>query len=91
MNLSLRLTACESSRPAKKKAQERFLSGDWEPLLTNPSAIHNARALLTEQIGKFTLERVQIDGKIAFKADGEIDFFRDESLTRVGAGGPDRT
>jgi len=47
--------------------------------------------LLTEQIGKFTLERVQIDGKIAFKADGEIDFFRDESLTRVGAGGPDRT
>ena len=28
-------------------------------LLTNPSAVHEARALLAGQVGKFTLERVQ--------------------------------
>jgi len=28
-------------------------------LLTNPKAIHEARALLAEQVGKFTLERVE--------------------------------
>jgi hypothetical protein len=28
-------------------------------LLANPTAIHEARALLAEQIGKFTLERVE--------------------------------
>jgi hypothetical protein len=57
-------------------------------LLTNPSAIHEARALLAEQVGKFTLERVQEGGKIAFEANGKIDFFGDEALTRLsGAGG----
>lgn len=44
------------------------------------------------QVGKFALERVQQDGKITFKANGKIDFFGDEALTRLsGAGGPDCT
>jgi hypothetical protein len=48
------------------------------------------RALLAEQIGKFTLERAEEDGKVSFKANGNIDFFGEEVLTRVGgAGGPD--
>ena len=58
-------------------------------LLTNPGAIHEARALLAEQIGKFTLERVEENGKVSFKANGNIDFFGEEAFTRVGgAGGP---
>ena len=60
-------------------------------LLANPAAVHEARALLAEQIGKFTLERVSDaeGGKIAFKANGQIDFFGEEALTRVGgSGGP---
>jgi len=54
-------------------------------LLSQPSEVHEARALLAEQFGKLTLERAA-DG---FRANGEIDFFGDEALTRVGgAGGP---
>jgi hypothetical protein len=61
-------------------------------LLTNPAAIHEARALLAEQIGKFTLERAEEDGKVSFKANGSIDFFGEEVLARVGgAGGQNRT
>jgi hypothetical protein len=45
--------------------------------------------LLAEQVGKFTLEQVEEGGKISFKANGQIDFFGEEALTRVGgAGGP---
>ena len=61
-------------------------------LLANPAAIHEARALLAEQIGKFTLERISEGGKISFKANGQIDFFAEEALTRVGgAGGQNRS
>lgn len=61
-------------------------------LLTNPAAIHEARALLADQIGKFKLERVNENGRIGFKANGNIDFFGEEVLTRVGgAGGQNRT
>jgi hypothetical protein len=61
-------------------------------LLTNPAAIHEARALLADQIGKFKLERVNENGRISFKANGNIDFFWEEVLARGdGAGGPDRT
>jgi len=56
-------------------------------LLTNPGAIHEARALLAEQIGKFTLERVEENGKVSFKANGNIDFFGEEAFTRVGGAG----
>jgi hypothetical protein len=51
--------------------------------------IHEAQALFAEQIGKFTLERAEEDGKVSFKANGNIDFFGAEVPTRVGgAGGP---
>jgi len=61
-------------------------------LLTNPKAIHEARALLAEQVGKFTLERVEENGALSFRANGNIDLFGEEAFTRVGgAGGPDRT
>jgi site-specific DNA recombinase len=61
-------------------------------LLPNPTAIHEARALLAEQIGKFKLERVEENGRVSFKANGNIDFFGEEVLTRVdGAGGQNRT
>ena len=47
---------------------------------------------MAEQIGKFTLERVQLSGVMTFKADGKIDFFGEVALTRVGgAGGSART
>jgi hypothetical protein len=45
--------------------------------------------VLAEQIGRFTLEQVAEGGKISFKTSGQIDFFGEEALTRVGgAGGP---
>ncbi len=36
---------------------------------------------------KFTLERVDENGKVSFKANGNIDFFGEEALTRVGGAG----
>jgi hypothetical protein len=33
------------------------------------------------------LEQVEEGGKISFKASGQIDFFGDEALTRVGGAG----
>src|ERR1700739_2793246 len=61
-------------------------------LLTNPGTIHEARALLADQVGKFTLERVQSEGSVTFKANGKIDFFGEKALTQLsGAGGQNRT
>ena len=61
-------------------------------VLTNPTAIHEARALLAEQIGRFTLYRTEENGALSYKANGKMDFFGEEALTRVGdAGGPNRT
>ena len=61
-------------------------------LLADPAAIHEARALLAEQVGKFTLRRVQEAGKTTFKASGKIDFFGEDALTQLsGAGGQNRT
>jgi hypothetical protein len=61
-------------------------------LLADPAAVHEARAVLAEQVGKFKLERVLEAGQVSFRATGQIDFFGDETLTRVdGAGGPDST
>src|SRR6267142_6012251 len=59
-------------------------------LLTNPAAIHEARALLADQIGKFKLERVNENGRISFKANGNIDFFGEGgSYTRGWCRGPE--
>jgi hypothetical protein len=61
-------------------------------LLGNPAAIPEARALLAEQVGKITMERVTEDGKPVFKAAGVIDFFGEEALAQLsGAGGQNRT
>jgi hypothetical protein len=61
-------------------------------LLGNPAAIHEARALLAEQVGKITMETVTENGKSVFKANGAIDFFGEEALTQLsGAGGQNRT
>jgi hypothetical protein len=61
-------------------------------LLASPGAIHEARVLLAEQVGKFTIERSQENGQVSLKANGSIDFFGKEALTRVGgAGGQNRT
>jgi len=54
----------------------------------DPKAIHEARALLAEQIGKFTLELVSETEEVSFKTNGQIDFFGEEALTQLsGAGG----
>ena len=61
-------------------------------LLTNPAAIHEARALMAEQIGKFTLRRVSEGGESTLRPDGQIDFWRERALTQPsGAGGQNRT
>jgi hypothetical protein len=61
-------------------------------LLVAPAAIHEARALLAEQVGKLTLERVTEGGNCTYRANGKIDFFGEEAFTRVGgAGGQNRT
>ncbi len=61
-------------------------------VLADPKAIHEARALLAERVGKFTLERVFENGEVSFKANGEMDFFGEEAFTRLsGAGGQNRT
>ena len=57
-------------------------------VVANSQAIHQARTLLAEQVGKFTLERVSEDGRISYKANGEIDFFGEAPFPRAdGAGG----
>ena len=43
-------------------------------------AIHDARALLAEQIGKFTLTQVSENREVSFNANGQIDFFGEEAL-----------
>jgi site-specific DNA recombinase len=61
-------------------------------VLADPKAIHEARALLAERVGKFTLERISENGEVSFKANGEIDFFGEEAFAQLsGAGGQNRT
>jgi hypothetical protein len=56
-------------------------------LLANPTAIHAARALLADQIGKLKLVRVEENVRMSFKAYGNLDFFGEEALTRVDCAG----
>ena len=61
-------------------------------VLMKPEAIHEARALLAEHVGMFTLERVSEDGRLSYKANGMIDFFGDDASTQLsGARGAART
>ena len=60
-------------------------------LLSTPASVHEARALLAEQVGKFTLSRDATTEKASYKATGSVDLFG-EKLVRVdGAGGQNRT
>jgi hypothetical protein len=52
-------------------------------VLADPKAIREARALLAEWVGKFTLEGVSEGGKISFKANGEIDLFGEVAFTQL--------
>ena len=57
-------------------------------VLSDPEPIHEARALLAEQVGKFTLNRVEGKGGMSYKASGTIDFFGEGAFTQPsGAGG----
>jgi hypothetical protein len=56
-------------------------------LLANPSEIHEARAFLAERVGKFTLHRVQSNGRFSFQADGKMDFFGDLHVWMVPGDG----
>ena len=51
---------------------------DTRAFTRTAAAIHQARALLAHQVGKFTLERVEKSGKVSFKANGNIDFLGDK-------------
>ena len=60
---------------------------DLRRLLSKPESVHEARALLAEQFGKFTLLPVSDLGKWDYRATGSVDLFG-EKLVRVdGAGG----
>jgi len=54
-------------------------------VLADPKAIHEARALPAERVGKFTLERISENGDISFKANGEIDCRKTVLLTAIFA------
>ena len=56
-------------------------------LLAHPESVNEARALLSEQVGKITLWPVSDNGKEHYEAKGEVDFFGEESLVRVGGAG----
>ena len=55
-------------------------------VLGKTDAIREARALLAEQFGKFTLNRVKDAGGWSYKAEGSVNFFG-ESLIRVDGAG----
>ena len=56
-------------------------------LLAHPGSVNEARALLSEQVGKITLWPVSDNGKEHYEAKGEVDFFGEERLVRVGGAG----
>lgn len=64
---------------------------DFRRLLSKPTSVHEARELLAEQFGKFTLSPILDAGRWSYTAKGSIDLFG-EKLVRVdGAGGQNRT
>ena len=58
-------------------------------LLGKTDAIREARALLAEQFGKFTLNRVK--DAWSYKAEGSVNFFGESLIGVGGAGGQNRT
>ena len=60
-------------------------------LLSKQTSVHEARALLSEQFGKFTLFPVSDSGKWNYKAGGSVDLFGEKMIRVDGAGGQNRT
>jgi hypothetical protein len=61
-------------------------------LISHPESVHQARAVMTEQFGKLTLTPVRESGTLSYAARGEVDFFGEQAMIRVGgAGGQNRT
>ena len=57
----------------------------------NAGAVQEARALLVEQFGRFTLSSVKDAQGWSYKAEGSVDFFVDNLVRVDGAGGQNRT
>src|SRR3989442_1858321 len=65
---------------------------DIRKLIAHPESVDQARAVLAEHFGAFTLEPVTQAGKTTYLAHGKVDFFGDEAMARTGgAGGQNRT
>ena len=64
---------------------------DLRRFVSKPTNVHQARALLAEQFGKFILLPSEDTGNWSYTAKGSVDLFG-EKLVRVdGAGGQNRT
>jgi hypothetical protein len=64
---------------------------DLRRLLSKPASVHEARGLLAEQFGKFTLLPVSDSGKWNYNASGTVDLFGDKLVRVDGAGGRNST
>ena len=60
-------------------------------LLAKPKNVHEARALLAERVGKFTLLPVFDSAEWSYTAKGSVDFLSETTLRVDGAGGQNRT
>ncbi len=60
-------------------------------LLAKPENVHEARAVLAERVGTFTLSPVSDSGEWSYSAKGSLDFFGETTLRVDGAGGQNRT
>jgi site-specific DNA recombinase len=60
-------------------------------LLAKPENVHEARAVLAERVGTFTLSPVSDSGEWSYTARGSVDFFGQTTLRVDGAGGQNRT
>ena len=61
---------------------------EMQSLLAKPKNVHEARALLAERVGKFTLLTASDSGEWSYTANGSVDFFDGTTLRVDGAGGP---
>jgi hypothetical protein len=61
-------------------------------LVSHPENVDQTRAVLAEHFGTFKLEPVNENGKLTYRAHGNVDFFGDRAMARPGgAGGAART
>lgn len=60
---------------------------DLRKLLARPESVNEARALLSEQVGRISLWPVAEERQWHYEAKGSVDFFGEEALRVGGAGG----